>query len=57
MSRRTLTTTLTALVDAGFTGTMTRVTSADSVVPLGDAAALVLLSERDIEAAAFAAVH
>ncbi|MEV0108987.1 thiamine pyrophosphate-dependent enzyme [Nocardia sp. NPDC050799] len=41
-----------ALVDAGFTGTLTRVTSADSFVPLGPAAATVLLSEADIEAAA-----
>lgn len=42
----------TALVDAGFTGTQARVTSADSFVPLGPAAATVLLSEADIEAAA-----
>ncbi|WP_063126462.1 thiamine pyrophosphate-dependent enzyme [Nocardia fusca] len=42
----------TALVDAGFTGTLARVTSADSFVPLGPAAATVLLSEADIEAAA-----
>jgi 2-oxoisovalerate dehydrogenase E1 component len=41
-----------ALVDAGFTGTLARVTSADSFVPLGPAAATVLLSEADIEAAA-----
>jgi 2-oxoisovalerate dehydrogenase E1 component len=41
-----------ALVDAGFTGRLTRVTSADSFVPLGPAAATVLLSEADIEAAA-----
>ncbi|WP_063061151.1 transketolase C-terminal domain-containing protein [Nocardia sienata] len=40
------------LVDAGFTGTLTRVTSADCFVPLGPAAATVLLSEADIEAAA-----
>ncbi|MFI5717083.1 thiamine pyrophosphate-dependent enzyme [Nocardia sp. NPDC051750] len=42
----------TALVDAGFTGPQARVTSADSFVPLGPAAASVLLSEADIEAAA-----
>ncbi|MFI6312926.1 thiamine pyrophosphate-dependent enzyme [Nocardia fusca] len=41
-----------ALVDAGFTGTLARVTSADSFVPLGPAATTVLLSEADIEAAA-----
>lgn len=40
------------LVDAGFTGTLTRVTSADCFVPLGPAAVTVLLSEADIEAAA-----
>ncbi|KAA2252681.1 MFS transporter [Solihabitans fulvus] len=43
---------LTALHDAGFGGRMTRVTSEDSFVPLGPAARHVLLSERDIEAAA-----
>ena len=31
---------------------MARVTSKDSIVPLGDAANLVLLSEEEIEAAA-----
>ena len=43
---------LTALVDAGFTGSMTRVSGADSFVPLGDAANLVLVSESEIEKAA-----
>ena len=43
---------LAALVDAGFGGTMARVTSKDSFVPLGAAANLVLLSEDEIEAAA-----
>jgi 2-oxoisovalerate dehydrogenase E1 component len=43
---------LTALIDAGFAGRITRVTSQDSFVPLGDAAATVLLSEPAIEAAA-----
>ena len=43
---------LTALIDAGFAGRVTRVASEDSFVPLGDAAATVLLSEAAIEAAA-----
>lgn len=40
------------LLDAGFTGEIARVTSADSFIPLGDAANHVLLSEEEIEAAA-----
>ncbi|MFM8267623.1 MAG: thiamine pyrophosphate-dependent enzyme [Ilumatobacteraceae bacterium] len=40
------------LVDAGFTGRIGRVASADSFVPLGDAARLVLLAETEIEDAA-----
>jgi 2-oxoisovalerate dehydrogenase E1 component len=43
---------LAELVDAGFAGRMARVASKDSFVPLGDAAALVLVSEDEIEAAA-----
>jgi 2-oxoisovalerate dehydrogenase E1 component len=43
---------VTALVDAGFTGTIERVASKDSFVPLGDAANLVLVSEAEIAAAA-----
>jgi 2-oxoisovalerate dehydrogenase E1 component len=43
---------LAALVDAGFTGRMARVTSEDSFVPLGAAAQHVLLSEETIEKAA-----
>ncbi|MEO3812751.1 thiamine pyrophosphate-dependent enzyme [Sphaerisporangium sp. B11E5] len=43
---------LAALADAGFTGQVARVTSRDSFVPLGDAAAHVLLSETEIEDAA-----
>jgi 2-oxoisovalerate dehydrogenase E1 component len=43
---------LAALADGGFTGQAARVTSQDSFVPLGDAAAAVLLSQGDIEAAA-----
>ncbi|MEU1961320.1 transketolase C-terminal domain-containing protein [Nocardia sp. NPDC019304] len=41
-----------ALIDAGFTGRSARVTSEDSFVPLGPAAATVLLDEDRIEAAA-----
>jgi 2-oxoisovalerate dehydrogenase E1 component len=41
-----------ALVDAGRTAPMARVASADSYVPLGPAAATVLLGEADIVAAA-----
>jgi len=43
---------IAALADAGFRGQVARVTSADSYIPLGDAAAHVLLSEADIERAA-----
>ena len=43
---------ITGLVAAGFTGQMARVASADSVIPLGDAAATVLLSEQAVDAAA-----
>ncbi len=43
---------LAGLVDAGFTGRMARVTSADSFIPLGDAALTVLVSEDDVERAA-----
>ncbi|MDH2424096.1 thiamine pyrophosphate-dependent enzyme [Sphaerisporangium sp. TRM90804] len=43
---------VTALADGGFAGRVARVTSRDSFVPLGDAAAHVLLSEADIEEAA-----
>jgi len=43
---------ITALVDAGFTGRIGRVASQDSFVPLGEAAATVLLSEQQIEEAA-----
>jgi len=40
---------VTALVEGRFTGTIARVSSYDSYVPLGDAANAVLLSEDDIE--------
>ncbi|HEY6278866.1 MAG TPA: thiamine pyrophosphate-dependent enzyme [Streptosporangiaceae bacterium] len=43
---------LALLTDAGFRGRAARVTSQDSFVPLGDAANAVLLSQRQIEAAA-----
>ena len=39
---------ITALVDGGFTGRISRVSARDSFIPLGDAAELVLLSEDDI---------
>lgn len=42
----------TALVDAGYRGALARVTSADSFVPLGPAAATVLLDESAIADAA-----
>ena len=47
---------ITALVEAGFTGAIARVSSRDSYVPLGAAANLVLLAEEDIEQAAVALV-
>jgi 2-oxoisovalerate dehydrogenase E1 component len=47
---------ITALVDAGFDGTIARVASKDSLIPLGDAARLVLVSEAEIEAAAMRCV-
>ena len=43
---------ITTLVDAGFTGTIARVNSEDSFIPLGDAAQAVLLSEAAIESRA-----
>jgi 2-oxoisovalerate dehydrogenase E1 component len=43
---------IAALVDARFAGSVARVTSEDSFIPLGDAALAVLLSEQTIEAAA-----
>jgi 2-oxoisovalerate dehydrogenase E1 component len=43
---------VTALVDAGFAGTIRRVTSDDSFVPLGPAADHVLLGEDEIVRAA-----
>jgi 2-oxoisovalerate dehydrogenase E1 component len=43
---------VTALVENGFTGRISRVSSHDSFVPLGDAANLVLLDENTIETAA-----
>ena len=43
---------VTALLENGFTGRVTRVSSRDSFIPLGDAANLVLLGEEEIERAA-----
>jgi 2-oxoisovalerate dehydrogenase E1 component len=43
---------VTGLVDAGFGGRMARVASADTFIPLGDAARHVLLAEHTIETAA-----
>jgi 2-oxoisovalerate dehydrogenase E1 component len=43
---------IAALVDKKFTGAISRVTSGDSFIPLGDAALQVLLSEQTIEDAA-----
>jgi 2-oxoisovalerate dehydrogenase E1 component len=43
---------VTALTDAGFAGSVARVTSEDSFIPLGDAAATVLLAQQAIESAA-----
>jgi 2-oxoisovalerate dehydrogenase E1 component len=47
---------LSALADAGFGGNMMRVASADSFIPLGDAALHVLLDEPTIEKAAHALI-
>jgi 2-oxoisovalerate dehydrogenase E1 component len=47
---------LTALVEGGFRGAMARLAAADSFVPLGPAANLVLVQEDDIEAAALSLV-
>jgi 2-oxoisovalerate dehydrogenase E1 component len=43
---------VTALVDAGYSGSVRRVTSEDSFIPLGAAASHVLLDEDTIEKAA-----
>ena len=43
---------LAAMIDHGYSGKLARVASADSFIPLGDAALKVLLSEEQIEAAA-----
>lgn len=43
---------LAALIDHGYRGSLARATSADSFIPLGDAALKVLLSEERIESAA-----
>jgi 2-oxoisovalerate dehydrogenase E1 component len=41
------------LADAGYRGRVSRVCAADSYIPLGDAAAHVLVSEAEIEKAAW----
>ncbi len=43
---------MAGLVERGFDGRIARVASADSFVPLGDAARLVLLGEEEIADAA-----
>ena len=48
---------IAALADAGFTGRVRRVASQDSFIPLGDAAASVLLTEAAIESAAWDLLH
>jgi 2-oxoisovalerate dehydrogenase E1 component len=48
---------VTALVDVGYQCLITRVTSDDSFVPLGQAASAVLLDEPTIEKAAVGLVH
>ncbi|CAA0098757.1 Pyruvate dehydrogenase E1 component subunit beta [Mycolicibacterium vanbaalenii] len=48
---------VTALVDHGYRGALTRVAGYDSFIPLGDAALEVLLSEETIEAAAIKLVR
>lgn len=45
---------IAALVDAGFSGKLGRVASRDCLIPLGDAAEIILLREEEIEAAAVA---
>jgi 2-oxoisovalerate dehydrogenase E1 component len=47
---------VTALVDERYTGSIARVTSEDSFIPLGDAALQVLLSEDTIEHVALSLV-
>ena len=43
---------VTALLEAGYSGRLTRVTSEDSFIPMGDAARLVMLDEDAIATAA-----
>jgi 2-oxoisovalerate dehydrogenase E1 component len=47
---------MAALIDGGFRGSIARVTSADSFVPLGDAARVVLLDQQTILTAALTAM-
>ena len=48
---------LATLLEHGFDGTIERVASKDSFIPLGDAALEVLLSENTIEATAIKLAH
>ncbi len=48
---------VTALVEAGISSRIGRVTSKDSFIPLGEAAKLMLLSEDEIETAAYRLLH
>ena len=43
---------LTGLLEAGYAGRLARIAADDSLVPLGAAASLVLVSEADVEDAA-----
>jgi 2-oxoisovalerate dehydrogenase E1 component len=46
---------VTGLLEHGYRGRLSRVASADTFIPLGPAAATVLLSEEDVVAAALSA--
>jgi 2-oxoisovalerate dehydrogenase E1 component len=48
---------LAGLAEGGYSGAVARVAAADSFVPLGDAANLVLVGEDDIVAAAQAMIR
>jgi 2-oxoisovalerate dehydrogenase E1 component len=48
---------ITRLVECGISTRIGRATSKDSFIPLGDAAKLVLLSEDEIETAAYRLLH
>ena len=48
---------LAELVESGFSGSLARVSGADSFIPLGPASNLVLLSQEDVEGAARRLAH